>query len=69
MQSTISQLKTKISTCKKKFVMVVASSPIFLAVPGRFGPESFRPWLFRPVSFRPWVVSANFGGSFRPDVF
>ena len=27
----------------------------------RFGPESF--W---PGSIRPWVVSAQFGGSFRP---
>ena len=30
-------------------------------VMGRFGPESFR-----PGSIRPWVVSAQFGGSFRP---
>ena len=30
----------------------------------RFGPGSFR-----PESFRPWVVSAKFGGSFRPDLF
>ena len=38
-------------------------------VPGRFGPVSFRPGSFRPGSFRPWVVSAKFGGSFRPDFF
>ena len=30
-------------------------------VTGRFGPESFRPGLIGP-----WVVSAQFGGSFRP---
>ena len=34
-----------------------------------FGPGSFRPGSFRPESFRPWVVSANFCGSFRPDIF
>ena len=32
----------------------------------RFGPGSFRPGSFRPGSIRPWVVSAQFGGSFRP---
>ena len=32
---------------------------VFSTVPGRFGPESFRPW----------VVLAKFGGSFRPDFF
>ena len=32
----------------------------------RFGPEPFRPRLFWPGSIRPWVVSAQFGGSFRP---
>ena len=31
-----------------------------------FGPGSFRPGSFRPGSIRPWVVSAQFGGSFRP---
>ena len=35
----------------------------------RFGPGSFRPGSFRPGSFRPWVVSAKFGGSFRPVFF
>ena len=35
-------------------------------VTGRFGPESFRPGSFWPGSIRPWVVSAQFGGSFRP---
>ena len=28
--------------------------------------ESFRPGSFWPGSIRPWVVSAQFGGSFRP---
>ena len=31
-----------------------------------FGPESFRPGSFWPGSIRSWVVSAKFGGSFRP---
>ena len=35
-------------------------------VTGRFGPESLRPGSFWPGSIRPWVVSAQFGGSFRP---
>ena len=35
-------------------------------VTGRFGPESFRPGSFWPGSIRPSVVSAQFGGSFRP---
>ena len=35
-------------------------------VTGHFGPESFRPGSFWPGSIRPWVVSAQFGGSFRP---
>ena len=35
-------------------------------VTGRFGPESFRPGSFWPGFIRPWVVSAQFGGSFRP---
>ena len=35
-------------------------------VTGRFGPESFRPGSFWPGSIQPWVVSAQFGGSFRP---
>ena len=34
-----------------------------------FGPGSFRPGSFRPGTFRPSVVSAKFGGSFRPDFF
>ena len=37
-------------------------------VPGRFSPESFRPGSFRH-GFRPWIISAKFGGSFRPDFF
>ena len=32
----------------------------------RFGPESFRPGSVWPGSIRPWVISAQFGGSFRP---
>ena len=32
-----------------------------------FGHGLFRAGSFRPGLFRPWVVSANFGGSFRPD--
>ena len=35
-------------------------------VTGRFDPESFRPGSFWPGSIQPWVVSAQFGGSFRP---
>ena len=42
-----------------KLVMVLVWFPMVL---GRFSPESFRPWV---VSAR--VVSAKFGGSFRPD--
>ena len=34
--------------------------------PGSFWPGSFRPGSIRPGSIRPWVVSAQFGGSFRP---
>ena len=32
----------------------------------RFGRGSYRPGSFRPEPIRPWVVSAQFGGSFRP---
>ena len=35
--------------------------PRVVSALSRFGPESFR-----PGSIRPWVVSAQFGGSFRP---
>ena len=45
--------------------------PRVVSALSRFGPGSFRPGSFRPGSFRPgsilpWVVSAQFGGSFRP---
>ena len=40
--------------------------PRVVSALSRFGPGSFRPGSFRPGSFRPWVVSAYFGGSFRP---
>ena len=33
-------------------------------VPGRFGPESFGSWVISAQ-----IVSAKFGGSFRPDFF
>ena len=35
----------------------------------RFGPESFRSWVFSARVVSAWVVSAKFGGSFRPDFF
>ena len=35
--------------------------PRVVSALSRFGPGSFR-----PGSIRPWVVSAQFGGSFRP---
>ena len=35
--------------------------PRVVSAQRRFGPGSFR-----PGSIRPWVVSAQFGGSFRP---
>ena len=35
--------------------------PRVVSALSRFGPGSFR-----PGSIRPWVVSAKFGGSFRP---
>ena len=47
-----------------------------LSVKANGNPKPFRvvsaqsrvgPGLFWPGSFRPWVVSANFGGPFRPD--
>ena len=40
--------------------------PRVVSALSRFGPGSFRPGSFRPGSIRPWVVSAKFGGSFRP---
>ena len=40
--------------------------PRVVSALSRFGPGSFRPGSFRPGSIRPWVVSAQFGGSFRP---
>ena len=40
--------------------------PRVVSAQSRFGPGSFRPGSFRPGSIRPWVVSALFGGSFRP---
>ena len=40
--------------------------PRVVSALSRFGPGSFRPGSFRPGSIRPWVVSAHFGGSFRP---
>ena len=40
--------------------------PRVVSAKSRFGPGSFRPGSFRPGSIRPWVVSAQFGGSFRP---
>ena len=43
--------------------------PRVVSALSRFGPGSFRPGSFRPGSFRPWVVSAQFGGSFRPNFF
>ena len=43
--------------------------PRVVSALSRFGPGSFRPGSFRPESFRPWVVSAQFGGSFRPIFF
>ena len=43
--------------------MVVGTFRVVSAL-SRFGPG-----LFRPGSFRPLVVSANFGGSFRPEFF
>ena len=36
---------------------------------GSFRPCRFGLGLFRPGAFWPWVISANFGGSFRPDIF
>ena len=35
--------------------------PRVVSALSRFGPGSFQ-----PGSFRPWVISAQFGGSFRP---
>ena len=46
----------KIGFLQSSFYEVMWSS-LFETFPGRFGPGSFRPW----------AVSANFGGSFRPD--
>ena len=43
--------------------------PRVVSALSRFGPGSFRPGSFRPGSIRPWVVSAQFGGSFRPIFF
>ena len=40
--------------------------PRVVSALSHFGPGSFRPGSFRPGSIRPWVVSAQFGGSFRP---
>ena len=40
--------------------------PRVVSALSRFGPGSFRHGSFRPGSIRPWVVSAQFGGSFRP---
>ena len=40
--------------------------PRIVSALSRFGPGSFRPGSFRPGSIRPCVVSAQFGGSFRP---
>ena len=40
--------------------------PRVVSALSRFGPGSFRSESFRPGSIRPWVVSAQFGGSFRP---
>ena len=40
--------------------------PRVVSALSRFGRGSFRPGSFRPGSIRPWVVSAQFGGSFRP---
>ena len=43
--------------------------PRVVSALSRFGPGSFRPGSFRPRSIRPWIVSAQFGGSFRPIFF
>ena len=43
--------------------------PSVVSALSRFGPGSFRPGSFGPGSIRPWVVSAQFGGSFRPIFF
>ena len=43
--------------------------PRVVSALSRFGPGSFRPGSFRPGSIRSWVVSAQFGGSFRPINF
>ena len=40
---------------------------LFVLVPGRFGPELFRPCVVSAWVVSAWVISANFGGSFRPD--
>ena len=40
--------------------------PRVVSALSRFGLGSFRSGSFRPGSIRPWVVSAQFGGSFRP---
>ena len=57
----------------KEVVVVVKGNGSFrpgvVSALSRFGPGSFRPGSFRPGSIRPWVVSAQFGGSFRPIFF
>ena len=53
--------------CQKlKYNSIGSFRPRVVLVLSRFGPGSFRPGSIRPGSIRPGVVSAQFGGSFRP---
>ena len=56
-----------VSNINESQLQTYESKTLFLMVSGRFGRESFRPGRFGLILG--WVVSAYFGGSFRPTYF